>query len=105
MSLSTLGMRLCCALSCLLLFSALHSAAVAPMPGTTFNLGAQSFIRGYKDPSLNGDSGYCWRNHLRWTRPMGNHLVTGVSFTHSLERPEALSERETPTHFRLDFYL
>ena len=44
MSLSTLGMRLCCALSCLLLFSALHSAAVAPMPGTTFNLGAQSFI-------------------------------------------------------------
>ncbi len=47
MSLSTLGMRLCCALSCLLLFSALHSAAVAPMPGTTFNLGAQSSIHGY----------------------------------------------------------
>ncbi|MFP3518937.1 ShlB/FhaC/HecB family hemolysin secretion/activation protein, partial [Pseudomonas sp. SIMBA_077] len=35
------------------------------------SLGSQSSIRGYKDQSLNGDSGYYWRNDLRWTRPVG----------------------------------
>ena len=32
------------------------------------SLGSQSSIRGYKDQSLNGDSGYYWRNDLRWSR-------------------------------------
>ncbi len=32
------------------------------------SLGSQSSIRGYKDESLNGDSGYYWRNDLRWSR-------------------------------------
>lgn len=104
MSLSTLGMRLCCALSCLLLFSALHSAAVAPMPGTTFNLGAQSSIHGYKDQSLNGDCGYYWRNDLRSARSLGKYLAAGVTFAHFLERPDALREREAPIYFRLDLF-
>ncbi|WEK11214.1 MAG: ShlB/FhaC/HecB family hemolysin secretion/activation protein [Candidatus Pseudomonas colombiensis] len=34
------------------------------------SLGSQSSIRGYKDQSLNGDSGYYWRNDLRWSRPV-----------------------------------
>ncbi|MBK4999776.1 ShlB/FhaC/HecB family hemolysin secretion/activation protein [Pseudomonas sp. S31] len=32
------------------------------------SLGSQSSIRGYKDQSLYGDSGYYWRNDLRWSR-------------------------------------
>ncbi|QXH34169.1 ShlB/FhaC/HecB family hemolysin secretion/activation protein [Pseudomonas muyukensis] len=35
------------------------------------SLGSQSSVRGYKDQSLNGDSGYYWRNDLRWSRPVG----------------------------------
>ncbi|WP_377707410.1 ShlB/FhaC/HecB family hemolysin secretion/activation protein [Pseudomonas protegens] len=115
------------------------------------SLGSQSSIRGYKDQSLNGDSGYYWRNDLRWTRPVGwdwlrpvfaeygtglgydfgairndrynaeqhgrvssdsieffargKHLAASVTFAHSLERPEALSEREAPIYFRLDLFL
>ncbi|WP_296230868.1 ShlB/FhaC/HecB family hemolysin secretion/activation protein [Pseudomonas sp. UBA4617] len=34
------------------------------------SLGSQSSIRGYKDQSLNGDSGYYWRNDVRWSRPV-----------------------------------
>ncbi|MFJ2456901.1 ShlB/FhaC/HecB family hemolysin secretion/activation protein, partial [Pseudomonas protegens] len=115
------------------------------------SLGSQSSIRGYKDQSLYGDSGYYWRNDLRWTRPVtwdwlrpvfaeygtglgydlgairndrynaeqhgrvssdsieffarGKHLAASVTFAHSLERPEALSEREAPIYFRLDLLL
>ena len=35
----------------------------------------------------------------------GQHLAASVTFAHSLERPEALSEREAPIYFRLDFFL
>ncbi|MCB2250288.1 ShlB/FhaC/HecB family hemolysin secretion/activation protein [Pseudomonas chlororaphis] len=35
----------------------------------------------------------------------GQHLATSVTFAHSLERPAALSEREAPIYFRLDFFL
>ncbi|WP_319003932.1 ShlB/FhaC/HecB family hemolysin secretion/activation protein [Pseudomonas sp. L5B5] len=115
------------------------------------SLGSQSSIRGYKDQSLNGDSGYYWRNDLRWSRPVtwtwlqpvfaeygaglgydvgvirndrynaeqhgrvssdsielfarGKHLAASVTFAHSLERPDALSEREAPIYFRLDLFL
>ncbi|MDH0645875.1 ShlB/FhaC/HecB family hemolysin secretion/activation protein [Pseudomonas sp. GD03858] len=115
------------------------------------SLGSQSSIRGYKDQSLNGDSGYYWRNDLRWSRQVawdwlrpvlaeyglglgydvgairhdrysgeqhgrvsshsaelfarGRNLSASVTFAHSLERPDALTERETPVYFRLDFFL
>jgi hemolysin activation/secretion protein len=35
----------------------------------------------------------------------GQHFATSVTFAHSLERPDALSERETPIYFRLDLFL
>ncbi|MCG6576276.1 ShlB/FhaC/HecB family hemolysin secretion/activation protein [Pseudomonas sp. AF32] len=35
----------------------------------------------------------------------GEHLSTSVTFAHSLERPEALTEREAPIYFRLDVFL
>lgn len=35
----------------------------------------------------------------------GQHFATSVAFAHSLERPDALSERETPIYFRLDLLL
>ncbi|WP_414704334.1 ShlB/FhaC/HecB family hemolysin secretion/activation protein [Pseudomonas sp. UBA4194] len=35
----------------------------------------------------------------------GQHVATSVTLAHSLERPAALSERETPIYFRLDLFL
>jgi hemolysin activation/secretion protein len=35
----------------------------------------------------------------------GQHFATSVTFAHSLERPDVLSEREAPIYFRLDFFL
>jgi hemolysin activation/secretion protein len=35
----------------------------------------------------------------------GQHFATSVTFAHSLERPDALSDRETPIYFRLDLFL
>ncbi|ROL70988.1 ShlB family hemolysin secretion/activation protein [Pseudomonas chlororaphis] len=115
------------------------------------SLGGQASIRGYKDQTLSGDSGYYWRNDLRWSRPVtwdwlrpvfnqygtglgydlgairndryneeqhgrvssnslelfasGPNVAASVTFAHSLERPDALSEREAPIYFRLDLFL
>jgi len=35
----------------------------------------------------------------------GQHVAASVTFAHSLERPDALAEREAPIYFRLDFFL
>ncbi|MEA9976443.1 MULTISPECIES: ShlB/FhaC/HecB family hemolysin secretion/activation protein [unclassified Pseudomonas] len=35
----------------------------------------------------------------------GQHLSASVTFAHSLERPGALSEHETPIYFQMDFFL
>lgn len=35
----------------------------------------------------------------------GRNLSTSVTFAHSLERPDVLSEREAPIYFRMDFFL
>jgi hemolysin activation/secretion protein len=35
----------------------------------------------------------------------GQHLAASVTFAHSLERPDTLTEREAPIYFRLDFFL
>jgi hemolysin activation/secretion protein len=35
----------------------------------------------------------------------GQHLAASVTFAHSLERPDALTEREAPIWFRMDFFL
>lgn len=35
----------------------------------------------------------------------GQHVAASVTFAHSLERPDALTERETPIYFRVDFFL
>lgn len=35
----------------------------------------------------------------------GEHLAASVTFAHSLERPEALSDREAPIYLRMDFFL
>lgn len=34
----------------------------------------------------------------------GEHVAASVTFAHSLERPGAITERETPTYFRLDLF-
>ncbi len=35
----------------------------------------------------------------------GQHVSASVTFAHSLERPDALTEREAPIYFRVDFSL
>lgn len=35
----------------------------------------------------------------------GQHVATSVTFAHSLERPDVLTERETPIYFRVDLFL
>ncbi|MGY2339114.1 ShlB/FhaC/HecB family hemolysin secretion/activation protein [Pseudomonas sp. SDO5532_S415] len=35
----------------------------------------------------------------------GQHLAASVTFAHSLERPDALTEREAPIYFRVDLFL
>lgn len=35
----------------------------------------------------------------------GQHLAASVTFAHSLERPDTLTEREAPIYFRVDFFL
>jgi len=35
----------------------------------------------------------------------GQHLTASVTFAHSLERPDALTEREAPIYFRLDLFI
>nr|WP_329959563.1 ShlB/FhaC/HecB family hemolysin secretion/activation protein [Pseudomonas sp. MM211] len=34
----------------------------------------------------------------------GEHLAAAVTFAHSLERPDVITERERPVHFRVDFF-
>ncbi|KAF1068654.1 MAG: Hemolysin transporter protein ShlB [Pseudomonas citronellolis] len=34
------------------------------------SLGGLNSVRGFKDQTLSGDSGYYWRNQLRWRRPV-----------------------------------
>ncbi len=35
----------------------------------------------------------------------GPNVAATVTFAHSLERPDAITEREAPIYFRLDFFL
>jgi hemolysin activation/secretion protein len=51
------------------LATAQHSEDVLYSP-RRISLGGLSSIRGFKDQTLSGDSGYYWRNQLRWRRAM-----------------------------------
>jgi hemolysin activation/secretion protein len=67
--------------------------------------------------SLGYDQGVISRDHYNGTQhgrvssdsieffARGQHLSASVTFAHSLERPDALSERETPVYFQVDFFL
>lgn len=35
----------------------------------------------------------------------GQHMAASVTFAHSLERPDVLTEKERPVYFRLDFFI
>jgi hemolysin activation/secretion protein len=35
----------------------------------------------------------------------GQYVAASVTFAHSLERPDALTEREAPIYFRLDLFI
>lgn len=39
------------------------------------SLGGLASVRGFKDQSLSGDSGYYWRSNLRWQYPISNPQV------------------------------
>lgn len=65
------------------LFSAQRSEDVLYSP-QRFSLGGLYSIRGYKDQSLTGDSGYYWRNQLRWSRPVTWHWLQPLLQQYSL---------------------
>jgi len=65
------------------LFNAQRSEDVLYSP-QRFSLGGLYSIRGYKDQSLTGDSGYYWRNQLRWSRPVTWHWLQPLLQQYSL---------------------
>ncbi|WP_101495630.1 ShlB/FhaC/HecB family hemolysin secretion/activation protein [Thiopseudomonas denitrificans] len=65
------------------LLSAQRSEDVLYSP-QRFSLGGLYSIRGYKDQSLTGDSGYYWRNQLRWNRPITWHWLQPLLQQYSL---------------------
>ena len=65
------------------LFSVQRSEDVLYSP-QRFSLGGLYSIRGYKDQSLTGDSGYYWRNQLRWNRSITWHWLQPLLQQYSL---------------------
>jgi hemolysin activation/secretion protein len=65
---------------------------------------------GYDQGVIRGDR-YNGDQHGRMTSnslelfARGQHMAASVTFAHSLERPDALPEREAPIYFRVDFFL
>lgn len=53
----------------------------------------------------NGDQHGRLSSHSLELFARGQHLSAGVTFAHSLKRPAAMTEREAPIYFRLDFFL
>jgi hemolysin activation/secretion protein len=62
----------------------------------------QGVIRGNH---YNGDQHGRMSSHSLELFARGQHVSASVIFAHSLERPDALPERETPIYFRVDFFL
>jgi len=58
-----------------------------------------------KNDRYNGDQHGRVSSHSLELFARGAYLATSVTFAHSLERPEALIERETPIYFSLGFFL
>ncbi len=65
------------------MFSGQRSEDVLYSP-QRFSLGGLYSIRGFKDQSVTGDSGYYWRNQLRWSRPVTWHWLQPVLHQYSL---------------------
>ncbi|EJL04485.1 hemolysin activator protein, HlyB family [Pseudomonas fluorescens Q2-87] len=65
---------------------------------------------GYDQGAIRGDR-YNGDQHGRMSSnavelfARGEHLSASVTFAHSLERPDALTEREAPIYFRVDAFL
>ncbi len=66
--------------------------------GTTLGYD-QGVIRGDR---YNGDQHGRMSSNSLELFARGQHLSASVTFAHSLERPDALTEREAPIYFRLD---
>ncbi|SEO22000.1 ShlB/FhaC/HecB family hemolysin secretion/activation protein [Pseudomonas sp. NFACC39-1] len=62
----------------------------------------QGVIRGDR---YNGDQHGRMSSHSLELFARGQHLSASVTFAHSLERPDALTEREAPIYFRMDVFL
>lgn len=77
-------------------------AALQPVLGE-YGMGLgydQGVIRGDR---YNGDYHGRASSHSLELFARGKHVSASVVFAHSLERPDALPDRETPVYFRLDF--
>jgi hemolysin activation/secretion protein len=69
--------------------------------GTSFGYD-QGVIRG---TPYNGDQHGRMSSNSVELFARGQHLAASVTFAHSLERPDALIEREAPIYFRMDLFL
>ena len=58
-----------------------------------------------RDDRYNGDQHGRLSSHSLELFTRGRYLAASVTFAHSLERPDALPEREAPIYFRVDFFI
>ena len=58
-----------------------------------------------RDDRYNGDQHGRLSSHSLELFARGRYLAASVTFAHSLERPDALPEREAPIYFRVDFFI
>ncbi|MFB4391823.1 ShlB/FhaC/HecB family hemolysin secretion/activation protein [Pseudomonas sp. LS_2] len=58
-----------------------------------------------RNDRYNGDRHGRASSHAVELFARGRHLAASVTFAHSLERPDALPDKERPVYFRLDFFI
>ncbi len=58
-----------------------------------------------RNDRYNGDRHGRASSHSLELFARGRHLAASVTFAHSLERPDAVPDKERPVYFRLDFFI
>ncbi|MDF0731841.1 ShlB/FhaC/HecB family hemolysin secretion/activation protein [Pseudomonas entomophila] len=80
-------------------WAALRPAVAEYGVGLGYDLGV------IRNDRYNGDRHGRASSHAFELFARGQHLAASVTFAHSLERPEALPDKERPVYFRLDLFI
>lgn len=62
------------------------------------NIGGLASVRGFKDQSLSGDSGFYWRNNLRWRQPLHQSWLAPMFHELSIALGYDLGQIRTTEH-------